>query len=177
MEKKSKKNSHHIKKEKEESPDISQKNKILCQSKTIKNFNKIKNTQKIVEDLDEYEIENESMKQMYQIDNGKNQINQIPSRCTANWKGMKSIYDNNVSQKNVFYSNLNNSNNNNSNNNSSVKNLKKNNKKFPFSAVKKENQKYIMKNYITEKLSKNSKSNNNININISSNDSYRKLII
>ena len=173
MEKKSKKNSHHIKKEKEESPDISQKTKIMYQSKTTKNFNKIKNTQKIVEDLDEHEIENESMKQMYLIDNGKNQINQIPIKNTVNWKGMKSIYDNNILQKNVFYSNLNNSNNNNSNNNSSVKNLKKNNKKFPFSAVKKENQKYIMKNYITEKLSKNSKSINNININISNNDSYR----
>ena len=171
MEKKSKKNSHHIKKEKEESPDITQKTKIMCQSKTIKNFNKIKNFQKIVEDIDEYEIENESMKQMFQIDNGRNQINQIPNRCNANWKGMKSIYDNNVPQKNIFYSNLNKSNNNNSNNNSSVKNMKKNARKFPFSAVKKENQKYIMKNYITEKLSKNSKSNNNINI--SSSENYR----
>ena len=171
MEKKSKKSSLHIKKEKEESPDITQKTKIMCQSKTIKNFNKVKSFQKIVEDIDEYEFENESIKQMYQIDNGKNMINQMPNRCTANWKGMKSIYDNNVLHKNAFFSNLNNSNNNNSNNNSSVKNLKKNNKKFPFSAVKKENQKYIMKNYITEKLSKNSKSNNNIYINNS--DSYR----
>ena len=151
MEKKSKKNTLYIKKEKEESPDISPKTKIMCQSRTIKNFNKIKNFQKIIEDIDEYEVENESLKQMFQIDNGKNQINQIPNRCTDNWKGMKSIYDNNVLQRNVFYSNLNNSNNINSNNNSSVKNLKKNNKKFPFSAVKKENKKYIMKNYITEK--------------------------
>ena len=147
MEKKSKKNSHHIKKEKEESPDITQKTKIMCQSKTIKNFNKIKNFQKIVEDIDECEIENESMKQMFQIDNGRNQINQIPNRCNANWKGMKSIYDNNVPQKNIFYSNLNKSNNNNSNNNSSVKNMKKNARKFPFSAVKKENQKYIINTF------------------------------
>ena len=74
MEKKSKKNSHHIKKEKEESPNITQKTKIMCQSKTIKNFNKIKNFQKIVEDIDECEIENESMKQMFQIDNGRRLI-------------------------------------------------------------------------------------------------------
>ena len=144
---------------KEESPKQIQKKKSFYISNTIKNFNKSKDFQKIIEDGNENENESEllnSIKHIYQMDNGKNQKKQMPIRYTINFKGLKSIYDNNIIQKNRFFSNLN-RNNNSYINNYSIKNIKKTTKKFPISAIKKDSQKCLLKNFLS--FPKNSYSN------------------
>ena len=171
MEIKNNKNLRNFSNDKEEFSEKKKEKKSLYTSHTIKNFNKSKKFKKIIEDPNEYENESElqkTIKYIYQMDNGKNQKKQIPIRYTVNSKGLKSIYDTNIIKKNKFHNNLNISNNNSNTNNYSVKNLRKNkNKKFPLSAIKRDGQKCLLKNYLTQKFQKSSYSNINFNNNSS----------
>lgn len=162
--------------EKEEFPIQIKEIKTLYQCNTLKNFNKSKNIPKILEDTNEYENENELQKSKKRRGFNNDQDVKLPLsiRYTVNYKGIKPVYESTTPQKNTFYKNLNRSNNDLINNNKGLKNLKKSdNKKFPLSAVKKENEKNILKSFISQKISKTSLTNNNIS-NSASNKAERE---
>jgi len=154
MEIKSKKKIINYNNEKEAIPIQIQEIKTLYQCNTLKNFNKSKNIQKIIEDGNQYENKNKlqtSLKQNYETNIPKNHKKSLSIRYSAN---------NNTSQKNA-YNNSSNKVNNLSNNNSS-KNIKNtDNNKFSLSAIKKENEKYIFKNILVEDMPKNLNLNKN----------------
>ena len=117
--------------------------KTLYQCNTLKNFNKSKYIQKIIEEADENKNKLQSpIKQISELGNGKNKENILSLRYTINYKDLQSINDNTPLKK-TFYNNSN----------------KINNKKFPLSVKREKN---ISNDNIIEKP-KTFMSNNKIN--------------
>ena len=146
MEIKSNKKNINYNNEKEAIPIQIQEIKTLYQCNTLKNFNKSKNIQNIIEEKEQNEYDNNnlltSLKQIYDLNRKSNHKKSLSIRYSAN----------NISPKNSYINNQNK--NTNLNNDNSSKNMKRmDNNKFSLSSMKKEN----------DDLSKNSKFNHNIN--------------
>ncbi len=149
--------------EREEFPIQIKEIKTLYQCNTLKNFYKSKDIPQINELRNEYDNEKKIQNTMKNYDYYvKNESQPLSIRYTVNYKGEKHRNEHFSPQKNTYYKNLNRSNND-LNKNKSVKNIQKlDEHKFPLSAIKKENEKTILKNFISQKISKISSSNNNI---------------
>ena len=150
--------------EREEFPIQIKEIKTLYQCNTLKNFNKSKDIPQIIDIRNEYKNENEMQKRIKNYEFNTKNENLFSNRNTVNYNRQKHINKNILSpHKMKYFKNLNMSNND-LNNNKSIKYLKnEDDQKFPLSAMKKDNEKSILKNFISQKLSKNVSSNNNMN--------------
>ena len=159
--KKPKKLSSFYNNEKEEIPIQIKEIKTLYQCNTLKNFNKAKNTLDNKEEKIIHDKLKTPIKQIDELNNGKNDKNYLSIRYSINTKGMHSSY-NNTPHKKTFSKTINKGNNNDLSSNNSIKKYED-----IFFSDKKENEEYNLQNIKNDKISL---SINNTNNNLSGNE-------
>ena len=161
--KNTKKISSYYNKEKEEFPIQIKEIKTLYQCNTLKNFNKGKDIQKIIDNNEEKEINNKiktPIRQINELDNGKINKNPLSLRHSMNNKDINSL-DKNIPLKNIFDNNLIKKNINNLSNNNPVKKFEDKNI-ILYSGIK-ENEEFNLNNIKYDKIANfNNIINNNI---------------